>query len=208
VPLASRSDWGAEHRVSVRNQGNTSVTLSVTAGDVARGLALDGLPASLSVPAGQVGEVRVWVRSLESMRPGTERVRPFELQVAGEGSAPVRLRGSLLQVGGPAPAPGAQGQSCLGRLALLATVLVVLAALAAVATSTVTGSLEGLPFAIALVSLAVVLAVVLGALALITGSVALRRLAVAAASVVALAVLAAVGVGAALLGSGTITLGT
>jgi hypothetical protein len=156
------------------------------------------------VAAGQIGEVRLWARGLDAVRAGEEQVRRFELVVATAGAPSVRLRGSLTQVGGQ---PKVRTQSCMGRIGLLAAMLLVLAGLAAYATQTITGSLEGPAFAIALVSLALLTAVILGMVAVITGSVAIRRLAVAAASVVALAVLAALGIVAALVGNGTISLG-
>lgn len=203
VPLASRSDWGAEHQIRVRNDGNLPLAVDVLPGAATRGLVLDGIPTTLTVPPGQVGEARVYVRATRRLPLNTEQVRPFEITVGPRGAMPASLRGTMTQVGSQAPVAR---QSCLGRLGLLLATLLVMGALGAFVTQSVTGTLEGIPFAVAVVALAALAALVLGALAVITGNVALRRLAVASASVVALAVLAALAAVAVALGTGQLSL--
>jgi hypothetical protein len=199
LPLASRSDWGAEHRVAVRNAGNVPVTVAVSPAGAA-GLALDGLPASLTISAGEVADVRVWVRTLQRVRAGTERLRPFELLVTGPGGAVAPLRGSLLQV---APAGAQARPSFAGRMGRLVLMLLALAAAAFVAATRFAGEVTAVSFGAALVGAAAIAFVVLGMMGLITGSRALRQLAGAAVSVIALAVLVALGVAGVMYLNGT-----
>lgn len=88
VPRTSKGRWGARHEVSVVNQGNIPVPVTVTGADPDNQLRLGIRPETLTVGPGQAEFVRVGVRSRRLRWRGHPVTLPFQVAVAPE-TAPV-----------------------------------------------------------------------------------------------------------------------
>ena len=100
-PEESRGEAAGEHRVEVQNRGNAVLTVAVALADQPAGIAVDGLPTSLTIEPGQRASAEFRPRAAEAPAPGSERRHPIEVMVESP-AAEQRLRGTFVQVG-PAP---------------------------------------------------------------------------------------------------------
>ena len=97
VPRTSRTRRVATHDVAVDNRGNAPLRVDLAAGDPDNALKLKVRPAALVVPPGQTGIAQVTARHRKVHWRGQPAARPFQVEVAGEQSAPLVLDGSSIQ---------------------------------------------------------------------------------------------------------------
>jgi hypothetical protein len=98
VPRTSRGSRGATHELAVDNRGNSRLNATVTAGDQDQLLRFDVDPPGLVVEPGTAGFAKVRVKPRQRFWRGQPKTRPFKVAVEGDGTAPIILDGSLLQV--------------------------------------------------------------------------------------------------------------
>jgi hypothetical protein len=97
VPRTSRTRRVATHDVAVDNRGNAPLRVDLAAGDPDNALKLKVRPAALVVPPGQTAIAQVTARHRKVHWRGQPAARPFQVEVAGEQSAPLVLDGSSIQ---------------------------------------------------------------------------------------------------------------
>lgn len=97
VPRTSRTRRVATHDVAVDNRGNAPLRVDLAAGDPDNALKLKVRPAALVVPPGQTAIAQITARHRKVHWRGQPAARPFQVEVAGEQSAPLVLDGSSIQ---------------------------------------------------------------------------------------------------------------
>lgn len=118
VPRTSRGKGKAEHRVEIRNTGNSTVTAEVSAEDPDAALAFKIRPPALEIPAGATAVVEVGVRGVQKVSGGPRR-RQFSVTV--DSGSPTVLDAAFEQHPG-----GGTGWLIWVAVAVVAAVLVYL----------------------------------------------------------------------------------
>ncbi len=112
-PRTSRASGQAHHALTVVNQGNRPAAVSITIADPDDALKLSAIPSSLTIGPGESAGATVWVSLREPWAPEGGKTRPFEVQLAADGSAPVKVAGGYVplfaQVGATLDPPTSEG---------------------------------------------------------------------------------------------------
>jgi hypothetical protein len=98
-PKSSRGEAAVAHTVRVENRGNVPLQVAVSAQPGGDGVAVEGVPASLTVPPGQSAEARLTVRPTQAAAPQSERTHPFQAVVESLEGRRVTLDGAMVQSG-------------------------------------------------------------------------------------------------------------
>lgn len=99
LPRSSRGETAATHRVRIQNRGNVALQVAVSAQPADDGLVTEGMPASLTVPPGEVVESPVTLRPREPAPPERERTHAFQVVVESLEGRRVALDGTMVQQG-------------------------------------------------------------------------------------------------------------
>jgi hypothetical protein len=97
VPRTSRTRRVAEHDVAVDNRGNAPLRVALVAGDQDNALKLKVRPAALVVPPGETAIAQVTARHRQMHWRGQPVARPFQVEISGDDSMPIRLDGTSIQ---------------------------------------------------------------------------------------------------------------
>ncbi|HXM56603.1 MAG TPA: hypothetical protein VOB72_14500 [Candidatus Dormibacteraeota bacterium] len=98
-PRSSRGEGAVSHAVRVQNRGNVPLQVAVSAQPGGDGIAIEGVPASLTVPPGEAAEAKLIVRPLQPAPPESERTHPFQAVVESLEGRRVTLDGAMVQRG-------------------------------------------------------------------------------------------------------------
>ena len=99
-PRSSRGDATAAHQVRVQNRGNVPLQVAISA-PAADGLAVEGVPVSLTVAPGETAEAPLTLRPREPAAPERERTHAFQAVVESLEGRRVTLDGTMVQEGRP-----------------------------------------------------------------------------------------------------------
>jgi len=98
-PRSSRGEATGAHTVRVLNRGNVPLQVAVSAQPGGDGLAIEGVPASLTVAPGQSAEAPLTVRPAQPAPPEGERSHPFQAVVESLEGKRITLDGTMVQQG-------------------------------------------------------------------------------------------------------------
>ena len=98
-PPRVQGEAAAGVHVRVRNAGNAPLQVAVSARSADGAVAFEGVPASLTVAAGQVAESALTVRPAQLLAPDQERAHPFQAVVESLEGRQVTLDGTMVQRG-------------------------------------------------------------------------------------------------------------
>ena len=124
VPVTSSGSQSGQHSVTVRNEGNLSANVVLSATDAEHVLEFSAQPALLTIAPGESATSQLAARGREPFRD--TRPRPFRVVVADERAPPVTLEAAMV--------PQPTGRGCLSRVpSLLLIVIAVIVGLVGLA---------------------------------------------------------------------------
>jgi hypothetical protein len=97
LPRTSRGRWGGRHEVSVTNQGNVPLAVTLAAGDPDNRLRLAVRPPQLTVAPGEAAFVRVRARARRFLWRGHPVTLPFQVSVTSDETAPATMDAATVQ---------------------------------------------------------------------------------------------------------------